>query len=704
MTWKKIGLIILGLIVLLIVALFVVVSSYDFNKLKPQIASAVQEATGRELTLGGDIELDFGLSPSLVVRDVSLQNADWGSKPNMAELKRFELQVALLPLITGEVQVKRLILIEPTLLVERNAKGRFNFEFAPAKPAAAKKPAEKPAEPAAGLPQLSFKEVRLEGAMLDYRDEQTKQRFEARVDGLTASADSPSSPVQLELEATFDGQPISASGSVGSMESLLASGESWPLDLTAKAAGLACDIKGRVNTPLAPKSVDLSLNVQGKSLDGLEQLAKAELPLQGPLQVRLGLQSKTMKQFMLSELSVQAGESALTGSGVLDAGRAVPHISAKLHSPKLDLSGLAAGGAKKEPGAKKPAQAEADRIFPDTPIPTDVLRSLGADLSLDVDSLLLPQVKLSNVKLRLQIKDGTMTLEPLQADMAKGKLQGRLELSDRKGGLALKTKTTLKELALGDLLAQMQKGDMAKGSMDLEVDVSSQGRTVAEVMARMNGKTGIVVSNGQLNNKYMDLIGGDLGQTLNRVLSPVKKARDYTKLNCFVSMFDIKDGLAKVGVLLLDTEAMNVVGRGEVNLATEELDIGLDPSPKEGLDTKIAGKIGFSLGELAKPFKLGGTLARPKAALDTKAALTTLGKAVGGTALFGPAGLAGSLLAGESGEENPCAEAMAIARDARKGESKQEPAQAAPSAPEQAAEEMKKQAEDLQKKIKGLFN
>jgi hypothetical protein len=308
------------------------------------------------------------------------------------------------------------------------------------------------------------------------------------------------------------------------------------------------------------------------------------------------------------------------------------------------------------------------------------------------------------MKLRLQIKQGTMTLDPLQAEVAQGNLQGRVQLSERTNGLALKTKTKLKGLNLGNLLAQMKKGDMAKGSMDLEVDVSSKGRTVAEVMAQMNGKTGIVVSNGQLNNKYLDLIGGDLGQTLSRVVSPVKKAKDYTKLNCFVSMFDITDGLAKVGVLLLDTEAMNVVGRGNVNLASEELNIGLDPSPKQGLDTKIAGKIGFSLGELTKPFKLGGTLARPKAALDTKAALTTLGKAVGGTALFGPAGLAGSLLAGESGEENPCVEAMAIAKDAREGQAEQEPAQAAPSAPEQAADEVKKQVDDMQKKLKGLFN
>jgi hypothetical protein len=76
-------------IVVLVVAAYVIVSTYNYNSLKPEIARAVKDETGRELTLGGNISLKIGFTPALVVQDVSFQNASWGSQPNLARIKRF---------------------------------------------------------------------------------------------------------------------------------------------------------------------------------------------------------------------------------------------------------------------------------------------------------------------------------------------------------------------------------------------------------------------------------------------------------------------------------------------------------------------------------------------------------------------------------------------------------------------------------------
>ena len=51
------GIVLLGLALIVLVVL-----SYDFNKFKAPLARAVEQATGRRLTLGGDIELALGLS------------------------------------------------------------------------------------------------------------------------------------------------------------------------------------------------------------------------------------------------------------------------------------------------------------------------------------------------------------------------------------------------------------------------------------------------------------------------------------------------------------------------------------------------------------------------------------------------------------------------------------------------------------------
>ena len=134
MRWKWIlGL--MGLLFLvLIVTGYIIVASYDYNKLKPRISRAVHEATGRELTLG-DIKVGIGLRPSLEIEKVSFQNAPWGSRPDMAKIKHFEIQLALLPLIRREFQFKRLILVEPDIFLETDLSGKSNLDF---------KPSEKP--------------------------------------------------------------------------------------------------------------------------------------------------------------------------------------------------------------------------------------------------------------------------------------------------------------------------------------------------------------------------------------------------------------------------------------------------------------------------------------------------------------------------------------------------------------------------------
>lgn len=124
MRWKRIAGIAAVLFIAMIAAAYVILSTYDYNKLKPRIAKVVEDAPGRELTLAGDINLDVGLSPTLVVEDVSFQNATWGSRPELAKLKRFEIQVALLPLILKRIIVKRIILVSPDILVETDSSGK----------------------------------------------------------------------------------------------------------------------------------------------------------------------------------------------------------------------------------------------------------------------------------------------------------------------------------------------------------------------------------------------------------------------------------------------------------------------------------------------------------------------------------------------------------------------------------------------------
>ena len=81
MRWKLILGIIAAVGIALMVTVYIIVASYDYNKLKPIVAKKVKDFTGRELTLGGDINLRVGFHPTLQVNNVAFQNATWASQP-----------------------------------------------------------------------------------------------------------------------------------------------------------------------------------------------------------------------------------------------------------------------------------------------------------------------------------------------------------------------------------------------------------------------------------------------------------------------------------------------------------------------------------------------------------------------------------------------------------------------------------------------
>ena len=127
------------LLVLGAVAVGAAVALFDPEAQKPRIAAAVESATGRRLTLAGPVGLKFSLTPTVTLEDVSLANMPSGSRPEMARVGRVEAEFALLPLLSRRLELRRVVLRAPDILLETDAEGRPNWALTPAgaEPAAA---------------------------------------------------------------------------------------------------------------------------------------------------------------------------------------------------------------------------------------------------------------------------------------------------------------------------------------------------------------------------------------------------------------------------------------------------------------------------------------------------------------------------------------------------------------------------------------
>ena len=268
---KILGGIVIGLVAL-VVAGVAILKSLDFNDYKGIIAEEVKAATGRELAIAGTLELDISLNPALMVEGLSFANAAWGSRPEMVRLKRLEAEVELLPLLTGDVRVKRLVLSGLDVLVETDAKGLGNWVFA-AQPATAA-----PSGGGAGGPLPVVHLVRIEDVTLAYADGVTGERTTLGIESLEASAQGVDAPLAIDLAGALNGAAFQAKGSLGSLRRLLEGGAPLPVSLKAEALGATLGVEGAIAEPLQAKGIDLAITVKGGELKSTVEAAQALVP------------------------------------------------------------------------------------------------------------------------------------------------------------------------------------------------------------------------------------------------------------------------------------------------------------------------------------------------------------------------------------------------------------------------------------------
>ncbi|MBP1711930.1 MAG: AsmA family protein [Deltaproteobacteria bacterium] len=658
MRWKKI-LVIFGVIILgLTAASLIILFSYDYNKFKPYIAQAARDATGRELKLTGDLKLHLGFTPALAIENISFQNASWGSRPEMAHIKRFELEVALLPLISRNIQINRFRLIEPDILLEINKDGVSNLAFEKKKEARPPEPKEKKKDERIDLPGFLIREMLIEKGRLTYRDARSGKTYALALDQFSISM-AADKPIEIKGKGAYNKAPIDLTARFGSLEALTDPAKEWPLKMKVEVAETIISLDGTVRDLLGARGFQLNMEVRSKDLTKLSPLVGSLIPVKGPLEISGKVTDPGPQVYRIADLKMILDKSDVRGGAEIDLKGPRPYVSGNFSSRLLDLKSLipqkpeAAVKASKDDKLSK----KADKVFPNDPLPIDFLKSLDAELEVAAEKILVPHLILEKVQVEARLKDGTLVLKPLQAVIGGGSLDAFVNLRSEGNEAALISVIKIDRFDVGLLLKDFGVTDLFEGKVDMILDLQGRGNSVASIMAGLSGKTQAIMSKGRVDRRYIDLLGAGVSENLLRLLNPLKQQAKEVQLNCFVNFFDIKNGLAKSTALALDTSYITVVGEGTVNLKTEELNFSFNPLTKDTLGTKGAGDLG--LGDLTKPLKLTGTLAKP--ALDVSAGQASLavGKILGGEL----AGLAGSIAGGRSKtEQDFCLAAIETAK------------------------------------------
>ena len=169
----RLGLVLVAIVVIgLFTAAAVFVYTADHSRIKALIETTVSDATGRELTIAGDLTLSISLNPQLVTGDVTLANASWGSKPGMLTIGKLKVGVKLLPLFIGDVEIDDIQFTDTIVLLEADANGQGNWHFT----------TPKSSHKGISIKRLEVSQLNLQRFAITYRNGQTQSTEHYTVD------------------------------------------------------------------------------------------------------------------------------------------------------------------------------------------------------------------------------------------------------------------------------------------------------------------------------------------------------------------------------------------------------------------------------------------------------------------------------------------------------------------------------------------
>ncbi len=274
--WLKITAWFAGSLVLLLAFLVVFVLGAGDKFHRDVTRRLVEGWIDRKVEVAGGFSLDIGLEPGLVVTDVRIENAPWAEQPEMLRLDRLEVQIAIPPLFSGVVHVRRLVLQGLQVDLETASDGRNNWDIGA------------PGSDGGGggdafYPLLEF--IQLEEVTLTYRDARSGWNTKIFLKTLSKQKATADGTMLIEGRGHVNEHPFQIAGRFGSLEDALAASAPYPMALSLEMPGLAVQLDGTAKDLPRAEGFDLALKVELPSVGQLEEVLGLDRVLEGRVEL-----------------------------------------------------------------------------------------------------------------------------------------------------------------------------------------------------------------------------------------------------------------------------------------------------------------------------------------------------------------------------------------------------------------------------------
>lgn len=419
--------------------------------------------------------------------------------------------------------------------------------------------------------------------------------------------------------------------------------------------------EGVFDLPPNPSRTNLTITARAASLATIGTFNERPLP-----DMNFSLDAKfagTPQSFSIEDLAIMAGDSDMTGSIIVQLDRAVPDVSLTLQSNLLDVTPLLETSSEvakafDDIGDDAGAEPAGDgRLIPEWTLPLEKLTAFNAVIDIDIDKYRQYLREIDHLVLDAVVRDGLLDVERASGATASGSVSATFDIVPTDDSAMVHATFEGEDLLLGFTKDRTRDEIDSDPKFGISVALDGAGLTLRDIAANLNGQIKVSSSEGRMENTALRFFYGDFFGELLTALNPFAKTAPYTEISCIMVVVDIENGLfdADPG-MALQTDKMNIISGGTIDLRTEKLDFNFRTAPRK--------KISISAGEFINPYiKVAGMLADPRLTLDPTGTLVTGSVAV---ATVGMSLLAKAVWDRVFAAGNPCAEVVKQAEKKRK--------------------------------------
>jgi AsmA protein len=643
---KIAGWVLLGFVGVAVLAMALVAWLVDPNDYKDDIAQAVKEETGRDLKLEGDLDLSVFPWLALQLGPAELGNPEGFGPGPFVSVNKVDVGVRLIPLLRGQLQVRRLALDGLQLNLVKDEQGRTNWQDLTEESA---QPATE-AETAGGLPDIAG--LKITDSALDYRDLGGGSHYRLRDLGVETGRLREREPFDVDLAFALDeGEGTAATRlkltSVATLDTLgkRYAFKDFALDVVKQSAekgGKELPIAIRMpafDADLAQQTLaapEYTLRILGAELSGsltgqqiidalalkgtismnpvsprelmrelgMEEPETTDPKALGSLAFKAGLDA-TSKSVLLEDLELTLDESKMTGRAGIEDFEAKA-IRFDLTVDQLDLDRYLAPEREKKPEEKP------------TELPVKELEALNAKGTLAVGSMTLAGIKMSAVKLTVDAKDGLVRVNPSQAKLYGGSHRGNFTLDTRGKVARMSLEEQVSGVDFAGLFGDLFESKRLSGRGTANAVVAARGNTTDAMIRSLDGRVDFKVADGALE-------GTDLWYELRRARAlwkrespPAEPSTGRTPFRTLQGTATISEGVLQNRDLVVEMDYLKVDGAGTLDLDSQAIDYKLQTQvyriPSEGAGAEMQDMKAAEI-----PVRLSGTLKDMKVRPDYEA-------------------------------------------------------------------------------------